>query len=560
MLTVYSYTDPFQVNPDSTDDQVGATIALAGGSAVAFWLDERVVGPYQFNGIGLRFLDGFSPTGGQDLTVPEPAVGMSGIPDLLALSGGQLVMSWRSGATFDGMVQLFNPDGSALGSAITVAPVPVVVAQAGGGFAAAYTLGHRQNGNRADVWVQFHDSAGLVTAGPVRLNSTKVGTQQEVVLGQLGSNAVVAAWTDDSHTSADTSGSALIGRIFNPDGTAASREFLINSSFTGDQRNCALTALANGDFVAVWRSEDSTTGGSGSQTISGRVFHANGKATGAEFLIDQALNSGGPQENVSAPQVQGLLDGRFAVVWTHAAYDGFGGVTDEVLLQVFDPSGTAASVVYSIGDFDMMVNDPRVDVLADGRLIVSWDESHGALGRPDLMTQILDSRDHGINLTGNAMNNQYFGSLFADTIRGGDGNDAVHGGLGNDRLSGEADNDLLFGAEGRDVLFGNTGDDALNGAGGGDMLNGGAGNDTLIGGTGSDWFVFKPGDGADVIRKFQNGADVIDLILYQFANFNAAASHFAAHAGGVVFSDGADSILIRGLDLANLTADDLLLR
>ncbi|MFM7784118.1 MAG: calcium-binding protein, partial [Gammaproteobacteria bacterium] len=55
------------------------------------------------------------------------------------------------------------------------------------------------------------------------------------------------------------------------------------------------------------------------------------------------------------------------------------------------------------------------------------------------------------------------------------------GGLGNDTLSGDAGNDLLQGGEGQD------------------QLTGGAGSDTLRGGAGADTYVYRPGDGEDLI-------------------------------------------------------------
>ncbi len=87
---------------------------------------------------------------------------------------------------------------------------------------------------------------------------------------------------------------------------------------------------------------------------------------------------------------------------------------------------------------------------------------------------------HGLNLTGNAKDNQMFGTVYDDTLRGLDGNDLLSGGYGDD------------------VLFGGNGDDTLNG---------GDGNNTLTGGEGNDVFFY---DGGNVlITDYEPGKDII---------------------------------------------------
>lgn len=76
------------------------------------------------------------------------------------------------------------------------------------------------------------------------------------------------------------------------------------------------------------------------------------------------------------------------------------------------------------------------------------------------------------------------GSVKADIMYGGGGNDTISGGGGGDHMDGGAGNDKLFGKAGNDVLFG------------------GAGNDELTGGNQSDTFVFHKGGGHDTVMDF----------------------------------------------------------
>jgi Ca2+-binding RTX toxin-like protein len=77
--------------------------------------------------------------------------------------------------------------------------------------------------------------------------------------------------------------------------------------------------------------------------------------------------------------------------------------------------------------------------------------------------------------------------------------------------SGTISADYLFGGRGQDRLFGENGNDHINAGFGNDYLDGGSGNDLLRGGGGSDVFVYgERGFGADVIADFTSG-DKIDL-------------------------------------------------
>ena len=152
---------------------------------------------------------------------------------------------------------------------------------------------------------------------------------------------------------------------------------------------------------------------------------------------------------------------------------------------------------------------------------------------------------------------------------GGGGDDRIEGNRAHNTLIGRDGDDRLMGAGGKDKLHGNGGDDRLEGAGGhdklmghagDDVLDGGAGDDTLIGGAGADTFVLRPGDGMDRIQGWQDGADRLDLSAYGFGS--AAEALDLAEAAGrsvrIAF-DRDDAVVIRGLDLDDLSPSDFIL-
>ncbi|SLN64408.1 metallophosphoesterase [Roseisalinus antarcticus] len=113
---------------------------------------------------------------------------------------------------------------------------------------------------------------------------------------------------------------------------------------------------------------------------------------------------------------------------------------------------------------------------------------------------------------------------------------------GNDVLTGGADADYLWGVAGNDTLTGNAGDDML------------------IGGEDADLFIFRPGDGVDIVADFEAGAaggDVLDLSAYgifDVAGFGAVAS---AVGGDLLasFADGSKIVLL-GRALGDFVDDD----
>ncbi len=125
----------------------------------------------------------------------------------------------------------------------------------------------------------------------------------------------------------------------------------------------------------------------------------------------------------------------------------------------------------------------------------------------------LEGGDGNDTLKGGAGDDRLKGGAGNDTLEGGVGNDWLEGGAGNDRLEGGDGNDTLEGGAGNDRLEGGDGNDRLEGGDGNDRLDGGKDSDYLTGGGGHDRFLFRKGDGVDVITDFEVGADLITFLI-----------------------------------------------
>jgi Ca2+-binding RTX toxin-like protein len=163
---------------------------------------------------------------------------------------------------------------------------------------------------------------------------------------------------------------------------------------------------------------------------------------------------------------------------------------------------------------------------------------------------------------------------WADTIKGGLGNDIIYGQGGDDKLYGDEGDDILKGGMGNDLLVGGEGNDTLEGGNGSDRLEGGAGDDTLIsfddiydksskiliggkgndtiyGSFGNDTYQFNLGDGQDRIiatrkeQAYSNFTATNDTLIFG-EGIAAADLSFERHGDDILINvaNGGDSITI----------------
>lgn len=110
------------------------------------------------------------------------------------------------------------------------------------------------------------------------------------------------------------------------------------------------------------------------------------------------------------------------------------------------------------------------------------------------------------NIDGNAENNFLTGNGGSNVIRGMGGDDSIHGGYGTsfDTLDGGDGNDHV---SGYGTLIGGSGDDYLSASVYSSVLNGGIGNDHVAAEGIADTFLFRKGDGQDLVHDYSKSID-----------------------------------------------------
>jgi Ca2+-binding RTX toxin-like protein len=114
----------------------------------------------------------------------------------------------------------------------------------------------------------------------------------------------------------------------------------------------------------------------------------------------------------------------------------------------------------------------------------------------------------------------------------------------------------------QNIMIGNKGDNRLLGGANHDILSGGAGKDVLKGGADGDTFYFRKNSDVEIVRDFQDGSDRLSVeFAYTTNDLNDLFAHHMQKKGDdVVITYGEDRLVIEDTKIAELTADDFILK
>jgi Ca2+-binding RTX toxin-like protein len=535
----------FLVNTTTKNWQYQPTItALTDGRFVGSWRDDSQSGnDTSWGAVRAQLFAADGRKQGAEFLVNTTTTGEQGGSRNTALTDGGFVVTWtdssQSGndtSSYAVRAQMFAANGQKQGKEFLVNTITrgyqgesTIAALSDGRFVVAWD-DNSQSGNDTSgnaVRAQLFAADGQKQGKEFLVNTATKGYQGGPTITGLAHGGFVVAWTDDSQSGDDTSGSAVRAQIFAADGQQKGNEFLVNTTTSFDQSWPTITALTDGSFVVTWADWSESGNDTSGSAVRAQIFAADGQKQGAEFLVNTTTTNGQYEPTITA-----LADGGFVVAWTDDSLSGSHTSDVAVRGQIFAADGQKQGAEFLVNPTTTRLQfgyTITITALADGRFVVAWqDGSQSGKDTSGLAVrgQILDGRSAAIQLDGTPADDDFVGTIFADLIRGSSGNDRLRGRAGDDELIGQTDDDTLRGGTGNDRLLGGTGNDRLRGWVGSDRLGGGTGADTLIGGAGADRL--RGGDGADTflylsasdagkgvkrdrILDFVAGSDRIDL-------------------------------------------------
>jgi hypothetical protein len=187
-----------------------------------------------------------------------------------------------------------------------------------------------------DVFARLWKGNKPLTAD-IRVNTYLVDQQIDPVVDALPDGGAVIVWASYGQ---DGSLWGVYARKLTSAGVGATtKEFLVNQYTTYNQRNPSVTALANGNYVIAWVSEQQRF--AGSADVFARVFSSGGMPLTDEILINSGANK------CASPTVAPLSSGGFTVAWSQK---------DTVLTNSWDVWGRAFSASGTPMGADFRIN------------------------------------------------------------------------------------------------------------------------------------------------------------------------------------------------------------
>lgn|GEM_PF-4144596 len=394
----------FMVNTDwSSDQKSPATAALANGGFVVTALDKIVADDYNI------VLNIFNSSGQKVISEKKlilTNVAESCIPKAADLKNGYFVLTWESNG--DIFAQIFDYSGVAVTSEFRVNGVlyqtndqsdQSVASLGDGKFVIAWET-DGEDGNRKSVNYKIYSyasSSGLVTIkSDTRANQYTTHHQKDPSIAVLNDGNFVILWEsrDSRYIGYDVAGS-----VFSSYGSPISKEFRVNNSseyYQNDQKWINVAALNDGSFVVSWVSAIADAPSSTSLKVngvfsrkcffngSGVVFSPVKKVNSTDLIeFEYSIDGDDYEMDFNTPQVLGLADGGYVVVWD--SMDNLDGQGSSVRAQRFSVNNELLGSEYQInvnGRNDQ--RKPSLATLANGDVIFVWQSDQSKVGNQDI--------------------------------------------------------------------------------------------------------------------------------------------------------------------------------
>jgi Ca2+-binding RTX toxin-like protein len=525
-------SNDYLVNSTTTGNQTNSTQTVLGnGDILVAW--ESQEGTDYPNEIRARILSPDGSVSSPDFVVNTSTGDQNGAA-VTTLPDGDALVTWSptdlTTGESDVHARIVHADGSSgpefiVNSPTTNADIGGATATlANGTILATWATEHPDEGNPADVVGRLLNADGSAASSEFLINSTLPGLQYAPSVAALPDGDAFVAWVSSNEQS--NGDYVIYGRTLKADGSASSPDFQINTTTNLYQLGPTATALTEGSVLVTWSSGNE---------IHGRVYDAAGSAEGSDFVIGSPDASGGQSANSS---VTALSDDRAFVVWdTYDIATGY-----NIYGRVVNADGSMTSPDFIVNSTTGLTeSNAHVTELPNGELFVTWTSYDDGTRDQDIHGRVL------------SLDNTISGTDGKDALFGTAAADHLYGGGGNDDLTGRAGDDFLSGGSGHNLLWGNLGNDTFLGGSGTDAFAGGGGIDTVL------YEQSSAGVTVNLSTHIGSGGDAAGDTFYSIENVvgstfddtltgNAAGNHLDGGQGNDALSGGQGNDTLDGGD------------
>ncbi len=455
-------------------------IGLTGGGYAVAWVESS---PSDGNDVWLKVYDSSGAEdsnfgGSSGINVGTASVASEQIDIRLAeMNDGGFVTAWTQDDNI--VLKRYYADGTS--SAETI------VANTTNAEGGAEVIGLNNDGY-AVIWqevtsdnepvkMSIYNAANTQVIGGIELDYSAMDDVHSRDITVLDNGNILITWSSDMN--GDNRKDA-VASIYSETGTHISGPFELNPEEHVGEVETSVTALNDGNFVAVWTAYGVDGDGSG---IFGRIFDSSGNTVTETFIINDVV--AGDQYS---PQVDAVQNwdhgGGFVVTWESTDpnapglykldFNNDGTVTGGLTVtgtsgdDVIETGDGTQYLIGGAGDDHLIAGDGDDYLIAKGGL----DTLDGGLGT-DTASYKTATEAIDVDLAAGTVTSATQGTDTLISIEN------VRGSEYDDDLLGDSNDNFFNGGGGADVIKAYGGDDMILASAGGDVIDGGSGNDWM---------------------------------------------------------------------------------
>lgn len=331
-------------SPVVVNDLIGGAQAAAvtASSVAGMVVAYQGQGPTDRQGIYAEVLSSTGATVRAAFPVNTTITDSQHSPAVAMASDGTFVVVWAGRGAGDKagvFAQRFNSAGVAQGGETLINPTtggvqaePAVAMQADGSFVVAWSgVGA---GDVSGVFLRRFTTAGVAVAGEVHVNTATANTQSAPSLAFDSNGNLLVAWQSRQQDGSDW---GIYGQWFDSAGARLGAELRINTTTTGSQSAPTVATDPTGGVVAAWQSfgQDGD-----SWAVVARKLRSDGTGD-AEVQLNTA--TAGHQQDVSLAITS---DGQWLAAWSSGAPNGAGW---EAKARLLAPGGQTGDAELNLG-------------------------------------------------------------------------------------------------------------------------------------------------------------------------------------------------------------------